>query len=92
MTILRTARIIPMIISHTAFGPAPKTIGNGPIKITPPTLVELLKTKETTAKTTIPIKTKTTPKIRNPNSLLETAMPSSSVSSSLNAPFHLNNQ
>src|SRR5208337_3795958 len=91
-TILKTARIIPINISQSTFGPEPKTIGNGPIKMTTPTLPELPKKKETTAKTTMPTKTKAIPKIKKPKSLLDTVMPSSSVSCSLNMPVYLNNQ
>src|SRR4030066_222135 len=39
---LITARTVPMAISQAASGPAPNTIGNGPMKITPPKLVERL--------------------------------------------------
>lgn len=74
------ARIIPIRMSQGAFGPVPKTIGNGPIKITTPTLEELLKSREATTKITTPMKTKVIPKIRKPISLLDTGMPSSSVS------------
>ncbi len=49
-------------MSQIAFGPEPKTIGNGPIKITAPTLPEPETTEETTT-TMTPTKTKTIPKI-----------------------------
>jgi hypothetical protein len=93
-TILKTARIIPIKISQSAFGPEPITIGIGPIKITIPTLLEeLAKTTEATTKTTMPMKTKAIPKIKKPRSLLETAIPSSSGSWELvDMPVYLNNQ
>lgn len=37
---LRTVRIAAKRISHCAPGPAPKTIGRGPMKMIPPKLVE----------------------------------------------------
>ena len=40
MTILRVARIIANRISHSDPGPAPKTIGIGPMKMIAPELVE----------------------------------------------------
>lgn len=89
---LRTARIIPISISHAASGPEPKTIGNGPINITTPVLVDALEAKEATVKTAMPIKTKATPKIKSQKSLLETGMPSSSGSFSPLRFFHLTSQ
>ena len=71
--ILTTARIILTAISHAASGPAPKTIGIGPIKMTPPTLPDPPKTTIATTKTAMPTKTKAMPKIKKPKSRLETA-------------------
>ncbi len=78
---LKTARIIPIKMSQTALGPEPKTIGNGPTKITTPTLPEPPTTNEETTKTTMPMKTNAMPKITNPKSLLGASMPSASSSS-----------
>jgi hypothetical protein len=55
---------------NEASGPAPITIGNGPMKITPPKLAEPL--PESTAATKIiimPVKTRANPKIRNRKNL-----------------------
>ena len=47
-TILMTVRIMLIAISQPASGPAPKTIGIGPIRMTPPTLPDPPKTTEAT--------------------------------------------
>jgi hypothetical protein len=78
-------------------GPAPTTIGNGPIKITPPKLAEPPPESTAATKTTImPTKTKTKPKIKNRKNLLDTVIPSSAVwdfsSAFLIVPTHLNNK
>ncbi len=77
---LKAARIIPIKISQTALGPEPKTIGNGPIKITTPTLPEPPKVIEATTKTTMPMKTNAIPKIKKAKSLPDSSIPSGSFS------------
>jgi hypothetical protein len=79
-------------ISQPASGPAPKTIGIGPIKITPPTLPDPPKTTDATTKTAMPTKTNVIPKTKKKSKRLDMPMPSSSASSPLNNPNYLSNQ
>jgi len=66
---LRTARIMANRISHCAPGPAPKTMGIGPMKIIPPKLVEppceAIAAIATSIKPTIIVKNPTMKSVRN---------------------------
>jgi hypothetical protein len=63
--ILATVKIRLITISHLVSSPEPKTNGSGSIKIILPTLPDLPKTIETTAKTAIQTNTKVIPKGKN---------------------------
>lgn len=80
LIIVKTAAIA---IKTVESGPAPKKMGMGPIRITPPTLPE---PENTVTKITIatPKNTKDTPIIINPSSLRETKKPPSFSSVLLN--------
>ncbi len=67
-------------ISHIAFEPAPKTIGNGPMKITPPTLPEPPSSTDATVSMTMPAMTMANPRKSKVTSLFETVAPSSLIS------------
>jgi hypothetical protein len=94
---LITARIMLNRTIHAVSGPAPTTIGNGPMKITAPKLAEPPPESTAATKTTImPTKTKIKPKIKNRKNLLGTAASSATVwdfsSAFLLVPIHLNNK
>src|SRR3990170_6788796 len=71
---------MPMAISQAASGPAPNTIGNGPMKITPPKLVEPLLNTAVARTIITPTVRNTKPRISNMKNLLETVILSSSFS------------
>lgn len=73
---LRTARIIANRISHCDPGPAPKTIGIGPMKTIPPMLVEA------PCETIVAIATSMRPIIIAKNPRMKTVRKSRPVSSS----------
>jgi hypothetical protein len=82
---------------HEVSGPAPITIGKGPMKITAPKFATPSPESTAEAKMTImPTKTKTKPKIKNRKNLLGTVAPSSAVwdlpSAFLLVSIHLNNK
>src|SRR3990170_5675059 len=77
---LSTARTMPMAISQAASGPAPNTIGNGPMKITPPKLVEPLSNTAVTRTIITPTVRNTKPRISNMKNLLDPVILSSSFS------------
>jgi hypothetical protein len=67
-------------INHVASGPTPNTIGNGPMKITPPTLAVPLPNAEATITKIMPAMTTAKPKNSIVRNLFETLIPSSSFS------------
>jgi len=69
-----TARITPIAISHGAFGPAPKTIGNGPMKIMPPTLDEFPSSIDAKTTRITPMKM-----MAKPDNKIQTNFPESSM-------------
>ena len=71
---------MPIPISQTELGPAPNTIGNGPMKITPPKLVEPLLNTAVARTIITPTVRNTKPRISKMKNLLETVLPSSSFS------------
>ncbi len=73
--------MIPKTISNQDSGPAPKTMGMGPIRITPPTLPDPPKMTEAAAITIIPTKTRVIPNNKSHRILFETSKPASSLSS-----------
>ncbi len=66
-----------IVISHAALGPAPKTIGNGPMKITPPTLEEPPATNDAITTKIMPIMITAKPTNKTMSNLLEISTPSS---------------
>src|ERR1035441_2165690 len=79
-------------MSQSASGPAPKTIGMGPTKTTPPTLPDPPKNTEATTSTAMPMKTSAIPKNKKPSSRPDNSMPSSSFFSSLDIFSYLSSQ
>ncbi len=73
--------MIPTATSSRASGPAPKTMGIGPIKITPPTLPDPSKNKETKTITAMPTAIRDMPNSKIARVLPETLRPASSASS-----------
>ena len=78
------ARITATAISHGALGPAPNTIGNGPMKIMPPTLDEFPPSIDAKATRITPIKMTV-----KPDNKIQTNFPESSIPSSPLGPFSI---